>query len=68
MSKKCQERDRLFSEVENVLGNLAQVSTLLLELFRSRDLTSVNRLDRELELTKLFVALSGLCQDEGPRC
>jgi len=51
MAKKCEERDRLFAEAENVLGNLAQVSTLLLEIFRSKDLTAVNRLDRELELT-----------------
>lgn len=48
---KCPEYDRLSTEVEDVLGNLAQVSALLLELFRSRDLDGVNRLDKELELT-----------------
>lgn len=48
---KCPEYDRLSAEVENILGNLAQVTTLLLELFRSRDLDGVHRLDKELELT-----------------
>lgn len=47
----CPEYDRLHAEVEAVLGNLAQVSTLLLELFRSKDLAGVRRLDKELELT-----------------
>jgi hypothetical protein len=47
----CQERDRLYSEAENVLGNLAQVSTLLLELLRSKQLKAVHRLDKDLELT-----------------
>jgi hypothetical protein len=47
----CREYERLRAEVENVLGNLAQVSTLLLELFRSRDFNGLHRLDRELELT-----------------
>jgi hypothetical protein len=47
----CPEFERLRIEVENVLGNLAQVSTLLLELFRSEDLSGVYRLDKELELT-----------------
>lgn len=48
---KCAEYDRLRGEVENVLGNLAQVTTLLLELFRSKDFNGVHRLDKELELT-----------------
>lgn len=47
----CPEYDRLHVEVENVLGNLAQVTTLLLDLFRSKDLAGVVRLDKELELT-----------------
>jgi hypothetical protein len=48
---KCPEYDRLHAEVERVLGNLAQVTMLLLELFRSEDLNGVHRLDKELELT-----------------
>ena len=48
---KCPEHERLFAEGENILGNLAQVSTLLLELFRSRDFDGVRRLDKELEIT-----------------
>ena len=46
----CPEYDRLHAEVENILGNLAQVATLLLELFRSKDVNGVH-LDKELELT-----------------
>ena len=48
---ECPEYNRLHSDVENVLANLAQVTTLLLELFRSRNLGDVHRLDKELELT-----------------
>lgn len=47
----CPEYDRLHAEVENVLGNLAQTTTVLLELFRSKDFNGVHRLDKELELT-----------------
>lgn len=47
----CPEYDRLHSEVESVLGNLAQVTTMLLELFRSGDSQKYTRLDKELELT-----------------
>jgi hypothetical protein len=47
----CQEYERLHAHLENVLGNLAQSATLLLELFRSKNLEGVHRLDRELELT-----------------
>jgi hypothetical protein len=47
----CSEYNRLRAEVENVLGNLAQTTTLLLELFRSKDLSGVQRLDKQLELT-----------------
>lgn len=49
--ENCPEYERLHAQVGNVLGNLAQVATLLLELFRSRDLSGVQRLDKELELT-----------------
>jgi len=48
---ECPEYERLHANVENVLGNLAQVATLLMELFRSKDLEGVRRLDKELELT-----------------
>ena len=48
---KCPEYERLRAEVENTLGNLAQVTTLLLDLFRSGDMTGVQKLDKELELT-----------------
>ena len=33
------------------LGNLGQVTTLLLELFRSKDFDGVHLLDKELEIT-----------------
>jgi hypothetical protein len=45
------EYARLRTEVENVLGNLAQVTTLLLELFRSDNSEKYKHLDKELELT-----------------
>jgi hypothetical protein len=48
---KYPEYDHLHAEVESVLANLAQLVTLLLELFRSKDLSGVHRLDKELELT-----------------
>jgi hypothetical protein len=48
---KCPEYARLESDVENVLGNLAQVTTLALEMFRAGDFDTVKRLDKELELT-----------------
>jgi hypothetical protein len=48
---ECQEYERLRAHVETVLAKLAQVSTVLLELFRSQDLAGVHRLDKELELT-----------------
>ena len=48
---QCPEFERLRAEVENVLGNLAQVSTLLVELFRSKDFNAVYGFDTELELT-----------------
>ena len=47
----CSEYDRLIKAVENVLGNLAQLTTLHLELFRAGDFAGVKRLDKELELT-----------------
>jgi hypothetical protein len=48
--QNCEEYDRLHVHLENVLGNLAQSATLLLELFRARNLEGVRRLDRGLEL------------------
>jgi hypothetical protein len=48
---KCPEYIRLRSEVENVLGNLAQAATLLLELFRNDESERYKHLDKELELT-----------------
>ena len=47
----CPEYEHLRGRVESVLCNLVQTTTLLLELFRSKDLTGVARLDRELENT-----------------
>jgi hypothetical protein len=47
---ECPEYERLRAHVENVLGKLSQVSSLLLELFRANDLRGVHRLDKELEL------------------
>ena len=47
----CPEYDRLRSELENVLGNLSQVTLLLLELFRSGDSHRYKHFDKELELT-----------------
>lgn len=49
--ENCPEYIRLRSEIENILGNLAQVTTLLLELFRSGDSEKYKHLDKELELT-----------------
>ena len=46
----CPEYDRLASEVENALGNLAQVNVLLLELFRQRDARAFKRFDKDLEV------------------
>ena len=49
--ENCPEYSRFRSEVENVLGNLAQVTVLLLELFRSDNSEKYKHLDKELELT-----------------
>lgn len=46
---KCPEYARLESEVEQALANLAQVTTLQLDLFRSRSFNRVMRVDKELE-------------------
>ena len=48
---ECPEYRRLASYVENVLGNLAQLTTLHLELFRAGDFSACKRIDKELELT-----------------
>ena len=47
----CPEYERLHAQTENVLGNLAQTITLLLEMFRSHNLKAVHQLDKQLELT-----------------
>ena len=47
----CPERDRLRGDIESVLGNIAQVTMLLLELFRALDSEKYEALDKELELT-----------------
>ena len=47
----CPEYDRLETYVENVLGNLAQLTTLTLELFRAGDFPACRRLDKDIELT-----------------
>ena len=47
----CAEYDRLTSYVENVMGNLAQVTTLLLDMFRAGDYPACRRLDLDLENT-----------------
>jgi hypothetical protein len=49
MAERCAEYDRLEHEVEQILAQLAQVTTLQLELFRSRNYSHVHRVDRELE-------------------
>jgi len=49
--ENCPEYIRLRSEVEGVLGNLPQVTMLLLELFRSEESEKYQHLDKELELT-----------------
>lgn len=51
LMSKCPEYERLHTELENILGNLAQTTTLLLELFRAKDLDGVHNLDKQLELT-----------------
>ena len=48
---ECQELNRLIAVLESTLANLAQVTTLLLDLIRSRDLHSWGQLDRRLEIT-----------------
>lgn len=46
---RCEEYDRLESRVEEALAQLARVTTLQLELFRSRNFPHVSRVDKELE-------------------
>jgi hypothetical protein len=48
---RCPELVRLQAAVENVLGNLAQVTTLQLEIFRTGKLEDWKRVDEQLELT-----------------
>lgn len=47
----CAEYDRLVAYVENVLGNLAQLTTVHLDVFRAQDYDAARRIDKELELT-----------------
>lgn len=49
--ENCPEYSRLKGELESVLGNLAQVTTLLLDLFRAGDINKYQELDKQLELT-----------------
>jgi len=51
MVAKCSEYERLKASVENALGNLAQITTLQLDLFRQDDLRNWKDLDKRLELT-----------------
>lgn len=50
-TSNCVEYDRLRSCVENVLGNLAQLTSLILDLFRAGDFSACRKLDKELELS-----------------
>ncbi len=47
----CPEYARLSAYVENVLGNLAQLTTLHLDLFRAGDFAAARRVDKDVELT-----------------
>lgn len=47
---QCEEYDRLQSEVEQVLADITQVTTLQLQLFRAQDIPQFTRVDKELEL------------------
>ena len=48
---ECKELNRLIAVLESAVANLAQQTTLLLDLIRARDLHSWGQLDRQLELT-----------------
>ena len=48
---KCTEYDRLQKDVEAILDKLRELTTLQLEVFRSRDQPEFVRLDKQLELT-----------------
>ena len=47
---KCMEYDRLAALVDQILAEVAEKTTLALELFRSRKAAKFGRLDKELEL------------------
>lgn len=49
MKGQCEEYDRLQSDVEQVLADINQVTTLQLQLFRAHDLPQFMRVDKELE-------------------
>lgn len=46
----CPEYDHLGAEVEQILQDLAEKVTFLLEVFRSKNPSAFARLDEELEL------------------
>ena len=46
----CPEYDKLRAEVEEILKDLAEKVTFLLEVFRSKDPAAFARIDEELEL------------------
>jgi hypothetical protein len=50
MTERCAEYGRLASEVEQILADLTQTTTLQLELFRSRRYPDFMNVDKELEL------------------
>jgi len=50
MKGQCEEYDRLQSDVEQVLADIGQVTTLQLQLFRAHDILQFTRVDKELEL------------------
>lgn len=47
---ECPEYDRLSKEVEGILADLAQTTTLQVEVFRSKNDQHFMRLDKQLEL------------------
>lgn len=47
---QCEEYDRLQSDVEQVLADITQVTTLQMQLFRDHDIPRLTRVDKELEL------------------
>lgn len=50
-SNNCPEYSRLEAEVDSVLEKLVEMAQLQLETFRSKNLESFMRVDRNIELT-----------------